>query len=91
MEKVLDRATLEEWRLALERLAQAAADRQTLHREARRQGERAIAIRDADERRTQSSKGIAELAASAITPQKPFRLVIELGIYRHDLSPGSAW
>lgn len=50
----------------------------TLHREARRQGERAIAIRDADERRTQSSKGIAELAALAITPQKPFTLVIEI-------------
>jgi len=50
----------------------------TLHREARRQGERALELRDADEQRTQKPKGIAELAARASTPQAPFTLVIEI-------------
>jgi len=50
----------------------------TLHREARRQGERALELRDADEQRTQNSKGIAELAARASTPPTPFTLVIEI-------------
>lgn len=50
----------------------------TLHREARRQGDRALVLRDADAQRTQNSKGIAALAARASTPQTPFTLVIEI-------------
>lgn len=50
----------------------------TLHREARRQGERALKLRETDEQRTQNSTGIAELAARAVTPKTPFTLVIEI-------------
>ena len=50
----------------------------TLHREARRQGERALTWRDADEQRTQNATGIAELAARSSPPQAPFTLVIEI-------------
>lgn len=50
----------------------------TLHREARRQGERALALRDADEKLTQSSKGIAELAARAPKLPKHSTMVIEI-------------
>jgi ribosomal protein S27AE len=49
-----------------------------LHREARRQGERALALRDADEELTQTPEGVAKLAARASTPQTPFTLVIEI-------------
>jgi hypothetical protein len=50
----------------------------TLHGEARRQGERALTMRDADEQRTQKAIGIAELAARAQPPDVPFTLVIEI-------------
>jgi hypothetical protein len=50
----------------------------TLHREARRQGERALSLRDADEHRTQHADGIAALAARATPPQTSFTLVIEV-------------
>jgi hypothetical protein len=50
----------------------------TLHREARRQGERALELRAADEQRTQSLKGIAELAARAPKLPKHTTLVIEI-------------
>ena len=50
----------------------------TLHREARRQGERAIKLRDADELLTQTPEGVAELAARANVPNKKYTLIIEV-------------
>jgi hypothetical protein len=50
----------------------------TIHREARRQGERALQLRDADERLTQSAAGIATLAARAPKLAKHSTLVIEI-------------
>jgi len=50
----------------------------TMHCEARRQGERALEIREEDEQLTQNLKGIAELAAKAPTLPKHTTLVIEI-------------
>ena len=50
----------------------------TLHREARRQGERALKLRDADEHLTLSSEGIVKLAARAPKLQKHSTMVIEI-------------
>lgn len=50
----------------------------TLHREARRQGERAVRLRDADELLTQTPKGVAELASRAEVHENPFTLIIEM-------------
>jgi uncharacterized protein YbaR (Trm112 family) len=50
----------------------------TLHREARRQGERALALRDHDEFLTQSAPGIALLCAEAPTLPEHSTLVIEI-------------
>ncbi len=50
----------------------------TLHREARRQGDRALKVREADERLTQNSKGVAVLAARAPALPKHTTLVIEV-------------
>lgn len=49
-----------------------------LHREARRQGERALKLRDEDEQLTQNSEGIAKLAARAPKLPKHTTLVIEI-------------
>jgi hypothetical protein len=53
-------------------------DASTLHREARRQGERSLVWRDADVALTQTLEGVAELAARARTPSAPFTLIIEI-------------
>lgn len=50
----------------------------TLHREARRQGERALEMREADEQLTQTLKGVGELAARAPPLPKHTTLVIEI-------------
>ena len=50
----------------------------TLHREARRQGERALEQRQADERLTRTPAGVAELASRAKVPDGDFTLVIEI-------------
>jgi hypothetical protein len=50
----------------------------SMHREARRQGERALQLRDADVALTNTSKGINELARRAQPPQGDFTLVIEI-------------
>ena len=50
----------------------------TLHREARRQGERALEIRASDEKFTQTSKGVAELAARAPVLPGHTTMVIEI-------------
>jgi hypothetical protein len=53
-------------------------DPSSLHREGRRQGQRALALRDADVELSKSLDGVLELAARAITPSTPFTLVIEI-------------
>lgn len=50
----------------------------TLHRESRRQGERALKIRETEEQLTQSLEGIAELTARAPILPKHTTLVIEI-------------
>jgi hypothetical protein len=50
----------------------------TLHREARRQGERALILRREDELLTQNLEGIAKLAARAPKLQKHSTMVIEI-------------
>lgn len=50
----------------------------SMHREARRQGERALALRYADVARSETSSGRAELAARARVPNNGFTLVIEI-------------
>jgi hypothetical protein len=50
----------------------------SMHREARRQGERALQLRDADVALTNTAKGIRELARRAQPPQGDFTLVIEI-------------
>ena len=53
-------------------------DPSSLHREARRQGARALTLRDADVALTHTRAGVAALAARAQTPAAPFTLVIEI-------------
>ncbi len=53
-------------------------DPASLHREARRQGERALALREADVALTQTQEGRLALHARACTPSAPFTLVIEI-------------
>lgn len=60
------------------RLTGITLDPSTLHHEATRQGLRALKLRDADELRTQTLEGIAQLASRAIVPNTPFTLVIEI-------------
>lgn len=60
------------------RLTGIKLDASTLHHEARRQGERALKMRDIDELLTQSPEGIAELAGRAVAPKAPFTLIIEI-------------
>lgn len=50
----------------------------SMHREARRQGERALRLRDADVALTNTAKGIKQLAGRAQPPQGGFTLVIEI-------------
>jgi hypothetical protein len=50
----------------------------TLHREARRQGERALQLRDADVALTDTLKGLKTLSERATVPAAPFTLVIEV-------------
>jgi hypothetical protein len=60
------------------RLTGIALKASTIHREARRQGERALKLRAADEKLTQSAKGIAELAARAPKLAKHSTIVLEI-------------
>ncbi len=50
----------------------------TMHREARRQGERALRLREADEILAASTEGVEKLAARSSTPSAPHTLVIEI-------------
>jgi len=62
----------------MRRLTGLDLDASSIHREARRQGERAILLRDADADATENREGIAELASRASPPEQPFTLVIEI-------------
>lgn len=50
----------------------------TIHREARRQGRRALEIRDAEERLSLTPEGVAELSSRACETNHPFTLVIQI-------------
>ena len=60
------------------RLTGIALDVSTLHREARRQGERALKRRSQDEQLTQTPTGVAQLANRAIRLPSAFTLIIEI-------------
>ncbi|MCK5851014.1 MAG: ISKra4 family transposase [Kiritimatiellae bacterium] len=60
------------------RLTGIKLDASTIHREAIRQGERALQLRDIDETLTQTPKGIAKLASRSVAPKAPFTLIIEI-------------
>jgi hypothetical protein len=60
------------------RLTGIALTASTIHREARRQGDRALKLRDAEEKLTQNTKGVAELAARAIRLPNHSTMVIEI-------------
>lgn len=60
------------------RLTGIDLDPSTLHREARRQGQRALGCRDQDEKLTQSLTGVTQLAERAIAMPATFTLVIEI-------------
>ncbi|MEI7591328.1 MAG: hypothetical protein WCJ49_08490, partial [Deltaproteobacteria bacterium] len=49
-----------------------------IHREARRQGDRAIALRDVDTALTRTPQGIVDLAQRAVLPTAPFTLIIQM-------------
>jgi len=50
----------------------------TLHREARRQGERALRLREADVALTETLEGVKALSERSQAPERPFTLVIEI-------------
>jgi len=63
---------------SLPRLGGCSLSSTTLHREASRQGKRALALQQADQHRATTVEGVVHLAAQAAPPQKPFVLIIEL-------------
>jgi hypothetical protein len=63
---------------SLPRLGGCALSSTTLHREAFRQGRRALALQQADQHRSTTVAGVVQLATGAATPQRPFVLIIEL-------------
>lgn len=63
---------------SLPRLGGSQLSSTTLHREARRQGGRALALQAADQARTTTQAGILQLAKQAKPPPQPFVLIIEL-------------
>jgi len=62
----------------VKRLTGIDLDASTIHREARRQGERALALRNADVELCKTPEGVRELSARATYPEAPFTLVIEI-------------
>ena len=63
---------------SLPRLGACALSATTLHREARRQGERAVALQRTDQNRTTTPGGVAQLASQSPIPSQPFVLIVEL-------------
>jgi hypothetical protein len=62
----------------LRRLTGLELDASTIHREARRQGVRAQALREADVALSQTPEGLVRLAARAAVPSAPYTLVIQI-------------
>ena len=62
----------------LRRLTGIDLDPATLHHEARRQGERALALRDVEAEQARTPEGLLQLAAKAAEPRAPFTLVLEI-------------
>lgn len=62
----------------LRRMTGIDLDPSTVHREARRQGDRALVLRDADVALTQTQAGVSELNSRACAPSTPFTMVIEI-------------
>ena len=60
------------------RLTGIRLDASTLHQEARRQGERALKLRDIDEGLTQTPEGVAKLASHSRASHVPFTPIIEI-------------
>jgi len=63
---------------SLPRLGGCSLSSTTLHREASRQGQRALALQQADQHRATTVQGVVQLANQAAPPQKPFVLILEL-------------
>jgi len=63
---------------SLPRLGGCCLSATTLHREAFRQGQRALAFQKADQHRTTTVEGVVQLAHQAAPPPKPFVLILEL-------------
>jgi hypothetical protein len=73
----------------LRRLSGLELGQATMHREARRQGERALALRRTDADLGKSLEGIAQLASRARAPSVPFTLVIEIDAW--NIRERDAW
>ena len=71
------------------RLTGVALGASTLHRETRRQGERALVLRDAEERLTQTPQGVAQLAARV--PHLPDHTTLVLEIDAWNIRERDAW
>jgi len=63
---------------SLPRLGGCVLSATTLHREAARQGQRALVFQQADQQRTTTVAGVTQLAQQSAPPQKPFVLILEL-------------
>ena len=72
------RAPADQAQVDVRRLNGINLDSSTIHREARRQGERALAKRNLDEQLTQTPNGVTELATRATSLPSAFTLVIEI-------------
>src|SRR5213592_1790971 len=63
---------------SLPRLGGCSLSSTTLHREASRQGKRALTLQQADQHRATTVEGVVHLATQEASPQEPFVLIIEL-------------
>ena len=63
---------------SLPRLGGCVLSATTLHREAARQGQRALVLQRAEQQRTTTVAGVTQLAQQSAPPQKPFVLILEL-------------
>jgi hypothetical protein len=63
---------------SLPRLGICTLSSTTLHREARRQGGRALVLQETDQKLTATPAGVVQLASQSPIPSQPFVLIIEL-------------
>jgi hypothetical protein len=73
----------------LRRLNGLALGQATMHREARRQGQRALQLRRADAALSKTLEGVQKLSARARTPSGPFTLVLEIDTW--NIRERDAW